>query len=182
MENFENNSLDIQLLPKFEEVAFNSLKSEYIKVIIFNSVIISLFLIIFMLSNFIFNNDFFSNARWLFVFTASLLLLIFLFIYPIINFKQKGFAFRDHDVLFKKGIIVKTISIIPYSRVQHIAVHQGFISRYLKLATIEIFTAGGSGSDIQIPGIDIEEAEQIKQLLMSKINPIIDNSTTINEA
>jgi hypothetical protein len=34
---------------------------------------------------------------------------------------------------------------------------------------VEIFTAGGSSSDIEIPGIAKEEAENIKQLLMGKI-------------
>ena len=37
------------------------------------------------------------------------------------------------------------------------------------MAKIEIFTAGGSSSDIQIPGIEKEQAENIKQLLMGKI-------------
>jgi hypothetical protein len=37
------------------------------------------------------------------------------------------------------------------------------------LAKNRDFTAGGSSSDIQIPGIKIVQAENIKQLLMGKI-------------
>jgi membrane protein YdbS with pleckstrin-like domain len=37
------------------------------------------------------------------------------------------------------------------------------------LAKVEIFTAGGSSSDIEIPGIEKEHAEKIKQLVMGKI-------------
>jgi hypothetical protein len=37
------------------------------------------------------------------------------------------------------------------------------------LAKVEIFTAGGGTSDIEIPGIEKEQAEKIKQLLMGKI-------------
>jgi len=37
------------------------------------------------------------------------------------------------------------------------------------LAKIEIFTAGGDSSDIEIPGIEKQQAENIKQLLMGKI-------------
>jgi len=43
------------------------------------------------------------------------------------------------------------------------------ISRYFGLAKVEIFTAGESASDIKIPGIAITQAEDIKQLLMGKI-------------
>ena len=86
-----------------------------------------------------------------------------------ISFKKKGFAFRTHDVLFRHGIIATNTIIIPYNRVQHVALHEGFISRYFGLAKIEVFTAGGSASDIEIPGIKKEQAENIKQLLMGKI-------------
>ena len=59
--------------------------------------------------------------------------------------------------------------VIPYNRVQHVALHEGLIARFFGLAKVEIFTAGGVSSDIEIPGIAKEEAENIKQLLMGKI-------------
>ena len=72
-------------------------------------------------------------------------------------------------MLFKSGVIATTTTIVPYNRIQHVALHEGFISRKYNLAEIQIFTAGGSGSDLEIPGIAKEEAENIKQLLMGKI-------------
>ena len=96
------------------------------------------------------------------------LLFIVLF-FSRIGFKKKGFAFRNHDVLFRHGIIATNTLVIPYNRVQHVALHEGLFSRFFGLAKIEIFTAGGSSSDIEIPGIAKEQAENIKQLLMGKI-------------
>jgi hypothetical protein len=87
----------------------------------------------------------------------------------ILGYKKKGFAFREHDVLYRSGLIATNTIVIPYNRVQHVALHEGVISRYLGLANVEIFTAGGSSSDLEIPGIDKEQAEKIKQLLMRKI-------------
>ena len=52
---------------------------------------------------------------------------------------------------------------------QHVVVHEGFVSRFFGLAKVEIFTAGGNSSDVSIPGIKKEQAEDIKQLLMGKI-------------
>jgi membrane protein YdbS with pleckstrin-like domain len=58
------------------------------------------------------------------------------------------------------------IIVIPYNRVQHVALHEGFISRYFDWQN-RSFTAGGSASDIEIPELK-EQAENIKQLLMGK--------------
>lgn len=96
-------------------------------------------------------------------------LLITVLVLSRISFKKKGFAFRTHDVLYRHGIIATNTIVIPYNRVQHVALHEGFVSRYFGLAKIEIFTAGGSSSDIEIPGIEMKQAENIKQLLMGKI-------------
>jgi hypothetical protein len=98
---------------------------------------------------------------------ATLFLLILLF--SRIGYTKKGFAFRNHDVLFKHGVIATNTIVIPYNRIQHVALHEGIISRFFGLAKIEIFTAGGNSSDIEIPGIEKEQAENIKQLLMGKI-------------
>ena len=103
-------------------------------------------------------------------FVISLVLLALLtFFFSRISFLKKGFAFREHDVLFKHGVIATNTIVIPYNRVQHVALHEGWLSRYFGLARVEIYTAGGSASDIQIPGIEKEQAEKIKQLLMGKI-------------
>ena len=98
-----------------------------------------------------------------------MILLLIILLFSRISFKKKGFAFRTHDVLFRHGIIATNTLIIPYNRIQHVALHEGLLSRYFGLSKIEIFTAGGSSSDIQIPGITKEQAENIKQLLMGKI-------------
>jgi membrane protein YdbS with pleckstrin-like domain len=72
-------------------------------------------------------------------------------------------------VLFRHGIIATNTTVIPYNRIQHVALYEGLVSRYFGLAKIQIFTAGGSASDLEIPGIEKEQAENIKQLLMGKI-------------
>ena len=113
--------------------------------------------------------ELFTNRIALIVGFSILLFSVLLIVFSIIGFKKKGFAFREHDVLFRYGIIATNTIVIPYNRVQHLALHEGFVSRYFGLAKIEIFTAGGSSSDIEIPGIEKEKAENIKQLLMGKI-------------
>ena len=167
MENFTNDTIDTTQLPKFEAVVFTPLQPNYWKISLINLLVLFLILGTALGLGLFFNENLFPYRMYLIVTTAILLVLILMF--SRIAFQKKGFAFRNHDVLFRSGIIATNTIVIPYNRIQHVALHEGFISRYFGLAKIEIFTAGGSSSDIEIPGIDKEQAENIKQLLMGKI-------------
>lgn len=167
MENFSNETIDTNQLPQFEAVQFSVLSASYWKVIMINRVI--LFLILATgLGLLLFYK---KEVQSFLVEIVVLFFVLFLFslLFNRISFKKKGFAFREHDVLFRSGTIATNTIIIPYNRIQHVALHEGLLSRYFGLAKIEIFTAGGSSSDLEVPGIAIEQAEKIKQLLMGKI-------------
>ncbi|WP_426063128.1 PH domain-containing protein [Flavobacterium sp. DSP2-3-1] len=169
MENFTNETIDTSQLPKFEEVAFTNLHPKYITVVLISLVRIIAIVVLIPILLSMLKPELFSGRVWLILGIVIPVFSILLVVFSVIGFKKKGFAFREHDVLFRHGIIDTNTIVIPYNRVQHVALHEGFISRYFGLAKIEIFTAGGSSSDIEIPGIEKEQAENIKQLLMGKI-------------
>ena len=172
--DFINETIDTTNLPKFEEVQFTKLHPSYWKVTIIN--ILIFFAILFIALGLVMYFDTVQNDEQLgaadykfqkFGGLGALLLIILFFKW--LGFKKKSYAFRTHDVLFRHGVIATNTIVIPYNRVQHVALHEGVFSRIFGLAKIEIFTAGGSSSDIEIPGIEKEQAENIKQLLMGKI-------------
>ncbi|UFH45543.1 PH domain-containing protein [Flavobacterium galactosidilyticum] len=169
MENFSNETIDTSRLPKFEEVVFTALHPKYLRVVLINlAVVIAVFILVpIMLS--IYNPDIFSGRLWLILGVTIPVFCALIILFSILGFQKKGFAFREHDVLYRHGVIATNTIVIPYNRVQHVALHEGLVSRFFGLAKIEIFTAGGSSSDIEIPGIEKEQAENIKQLLMGKI-------------
>jgi len=167
MENFINETIDTTQLPKYDEVEFSVLHRDYWKVILVS--LATFFLIVGMGAGIVL---LFNEELTPFIFEFSivyLVLLVIVIFFSRLSFKKKGFAFRNHDVLFRHGMIATNTLVIPYNRVQHVSLHEGLISRIFGLAKIEIFTAGGSSSDIMIPGIKKEQAENIKQLLMGKI-------------
>lgn len=180
MEPFTNTSIDTRELPQFETVTFQSLQDDYKKIMFFNSAVFALILIgiygIFVLMT----PDSRIENESLVAGSGIVIIIILTVLFGLLSFQKKGYAFRQHDVLYKSGVIATTITIIPYNRVQHVALHQGFISRKLDLAAIEIFTAGGSGSDIRISGIRKEEAEKIKELVMAKLISETKITTTEN--
>lgn len=169
MENFTNETIDSSQLPKFEEVTFTKLHPKYVSVVLISLLRIIAILILLPILLSMLKPELFSQRVWLILGAVIPIFSVLLVVFSIIGFQKKGFAFREHDVLFKHGIIATNTIVIPYNRVQHVALHEGLISRYFGLAKIEIFTAGGSSSDIEIPGIEKQQAENIKQLLMGKI-------------
>ncbi len=167
MENFTNETIDTTSLPRYEEVQLTKLHPNYWKEILISKGLVLFVLGIAVVLGVVFIEEL-TDYRWLIVSVYSLFVLVFLF-FSNVAYKKKAYAFRNHDVIFRSGIIATNTMVIPYNRVQHVALHEGFIARFFGLAKVEIFTAGGVSSDLEIPGIAKEQAEDIKQLLMGKI-------------
>lgn len=169
MENFTNETLNLNSLPKFEEVNFSSLHKNYIKVVYIN---IAITLMIFAVGIGVllyFNEELQNTLSYSISGISYLVFALIVFFSSIASVKKRGFAVREKDILYKRGLISTTTTMIPFNRIQHVAMHEGAFSRIFDLAQIQIFTAGGNSSDIKISGIEKEKAENIKELLMQKI-------------
>ena len=167
MDNFTNDVLAIEQLPKYESVVLNTLDSKYTTV-----VGIAILMTIVSAAAGLATVLYFNPELLLFTTQLVIAFTVGAFLFALLSFigvKKKAYAFREHDVIYQHGIISTTTIVIPYNRVQHVALHEGFVARFFGLARVDIFTAGGSSSDIIIPGIAKEQAEDIKQLLMGKI-------------
>ena len=169
---FSNETLSISDLPKFETVSLQPLQKKYFKVIAFNILVFTVLVFTgISVAYSMFIEEFTAMTAVVVIGFPMVVIAIILFLARL-GFRKKGYAFRTHDAIYKSGIIVESTTIIPFNRVQHVALHQGFISRKLGLATIELFTAGGSTSDLQIPGLLLADAQKIKELIAKKINPV----------
>ena len=80
--------------------------------------------------------------------------------------KFKGFAMRRHDLTYRKGWLYKKEVTVPYKRIQHVDVKQGLIERQFGLAKLNLYTAGGHSSDLTVPGLRIEDAQQFKSYII----------------
>ena len=167
MENFTNETIDTKQLPRYEEVQLTKLHPKYWSVTLINLAIV--FIVLGVATGLVWYNAEELSDYGLELLIGLAIIVVFTIFLNRIAFKKKAFAFRNHDVIYRSGIIATNTMVIPYNRVQHVALHEGFISRIFGLAKVEIFTAGGNSSDLEIPGIAKEEAENIKQLLTGKI-------------
>ena len=164
---FTNDIIDTAALPRFEDVLLTPLHPNYWKVILFN--LVMAYLIVGASAGFVIYMVDEPLPYLPYIAVAYIIFVIIHIIIARISFKNKGFAFRTHDVIYRSGAISLTTTIIPYNRVQHAALYEGWLARKYMLAAVEIYTAGGVGSDVKIPGLEKEHAETIKQLLMGKI-------------
>lgn len=165
MEDFSNNPISFDDLPRFESVELHPVQPSYWKIIRFNLVILVVLLLLAHVVVY-----FTADLMWVIMGLAmSAVLVAVLFIVYKRGLQKMGYAFRERDVIFRHGVITTTTTVIPYNRIQHVALHEGWLSRMLGLAKIQLYTAGTGTGDISIPGLEASTAASLKQLLMGKI-------------
>ena len=164
--SFSNYQLKIDDLPQWEDIEYEPLaKAAHWEPFFQLSLGFSVFLLIV-------SGTFFVPFIPLFISVCALLTVIFLFaILQWHNFEEhkvRGVALREKDIIFKKGLFWRRSTLLPFNKVQHIEFHRNPIERKLGLSRLNIFTAGGSGVDLQIRGLENERAEKIKQYILEK--------------
>lgn len=88
----------------------------------------------------------------------------------MLGFPKKGYLLREQDISYRSGLFFYKLTTIPFNRIQHVEVSQGMIEKAVGLASVKLFTAGGSVSDLSIPGLLPDKAHQIESFLLSKIS------------
>jgi putative membrane protein len=100
------------------------------------------------------------------------LLIIFIEVFARLSYNNWGYDFGPGNMRTERGIIWKHYSNIPYERVQNVDIHRGIFARMFGFSTLQVQTAGFSGSPMSeghIPGVSTKEAEEIREFLLKKI-------------
>ena len=165
---FENWEINIDKLPKAVELEFVPIERTYAKVLYIGNGI-TFFVILALLMSAIFL--YIGPLHWLSfgLLTLWLLFLILSFWFAHTSVAHKAYALRQRDISYKSGIFFREWITIPFTRVQHCELSRGVLDRTFGLAELRIFTAGGSSSDISIPGLKSEVAQQLKDFIIAKI-------------
>jgi uncharacterized protein len=80
------------------------------------------------------------------------------------RYRAWGYAERGDDLLVRRGLLVKRLSVVPYGRMQLIEVSAGPVDRVFGLATVQLHTASAS-TDARIPGLRAAEAQRLRDRL-----------------
>lgn len=165
---FENHEINIDALPKVETGTFQQLDENYLVVRYIGSFIFFLILGFGLIMSYFLTDI--KVVKGLFWGLVGLWIIwaITSFVLTNLGYKIRGYILRDKDLVHRKGVIFKTLTTIPFNRVQHCEVSQGIIQRMFDLHTLQIFTAGGSNSDLSIPGLKADTAQRIKEFIINK--------------
>ncbi len=166
---FTNYPVIPDALPRYEAVPIQPIASSYWNIILINTVMVTLvvggggavFLFAVVRS---------PMLAWLLL-SAWLLFMLAQLVLRRIAFRQRGYALREHDVIYRKGVLGIVTTIVPFNRIQHVSINEGVLSRQFGLAQLQLFTAGGSAANMSIAGLPQEEAERIKAYIMDHIRP-----------
>lgn len=85
------------------------------------------------------------------------------------RYHYTGYLLREHDIHLRTGALWRQTTSVTLNRVQHIEISQGPLERSLGCCRLLIYTAGGAGQDLSIPGLDTDSAEQIRAWVLDRI-------------
>jgi len=109
------------------------------------------------------------------IWSLWLVVLIVSLIWPTIAIPKRGYVIRDKDILFRKGVVWRSVTAVPFNRIQHVETSNTPLDRKFDLATLQLFTAGGSSGDLKIDGLSASVAEQLRLFILAKVGTSIEH-------
>lgn len=111
----------------------------------------------------------FRTAPWLPViaWSAFAVLSLWALAWPMIAVPRHGYAVRERDILYRSGVLWRSVRAIPFNRVQHTKTDSAPLDRRFGLANLSVFPAGGGGHKIR--GLGLETAERLRAFVSARI-------------
>lgn len=81
----------------------------------------------------------------------------------------RGYAFREKDLTFRKGLFFRRTTTMPVSRIQQVTVKQSLFERWLGLYSIKIADGSQGGVALTIPGLTKDKAETMRSYLLRQM-------------
>jgi membrane protein YdbS with pleckstrin-like domain len=95
---------------------------------------------------------------------ATLLLAVFGERVATRRYRSWGYCERSRDLLVRRGVLIRRLTVVPYGRMQLIDVKAGLAERLFGLSTVALHTAAAT-TDARIPGLEPVEAARLRDRL-----------------
>lgn len=76
-----------------------------------------------------------------------------------------GYALRDDDLVFRRGLMWQRFTAVPYGRMQLVDVARGPLDRALGMSELKFVTAAAA-TNVRIPGIPAADADDLRDRLV----------------
>ena len=98
--------------------------------------------------------------------TLVMLLVLGALQWPALAYRRTRYIVSPLGIEIRRGVIWRSVTNVPRSRVQHTDVTQGPIMRRHNLATLVMYTAGTQHAMVSLPGLSHEIALQLRDFLI----------------
>ena len=103
----------------------------------------------------------------LIVVATGAILSAFSYWWPGVRYRYLSYSVEDNGLVIRRGVVWRSATSIPLSRVQHTDVSQGPIQRWYGLATLIVHTAGTENASISLAGLPHAMALSVRDHLVS---------------
>jgi len=113
----------------------------------------------------------------------SLIPLVILFaILAYWQYRNFTFHLEADNLIINKGVFVKDRKSVPVERIQSIQVTKNVLQRILGLVALKVDTAGSRGNELEIPALERERADALRDLLYARKEALSSKEETFNES
>lgn len=171
---FQNPAIPLDALPGTDDLDWEPLHARYArKIRVFVLALFGVIAIAIACLEFVPNIELLPiivmYSQWAIAFVIAM-------IWPGIAVPRQGYVLRDKDILFRKGVVWRSITAVPFNRIQHVETSSTPLDRKFGLATLQLFTAGGSGGDLKIDGLGKDTAERLRVFILNKAGAPVEKS------
>ncbi len=167
VETFSNEPVTPASLPDYRDAELNPVVAAYLRHKVTTTIAFwSIFIVVSLASPLLPFLDF-DMSRYPAAIAAVIMLCSLL--YARLDARHRGWALREHDLVYQSGVIWRRQVILPFARIQHVETLSGPIERYFDIMRVKCFTAGGQSADLVVEGLDDATAVQVRQYLLEQI-------------
>ena len=87
-------------------------------------------------------------------------------IWPAVAYRYAAWRLGARALEIRRGVLWRSVIVVPRSRIQHSDVSQGPLERMHGLGTLSVFTAGTKHALVRLHGLDHDRAMAIREHLL----------------
>ena len=88
---------------------------------------------------------------------------------PTRRYNARGYQISADRLRVVRGLLLRSDTVVPFGRVQHIDVDQGPLDRFFGIATLTLHTAGNHNASVSLPGLGKELAREMREEIRAHI-------------
>lgn len=89
-------------------------------------------------------------------------------VWPAVSYRHTFYCLKEDCLIIRQGVIWKTETVVPKSRIQHTDIAQGPLQRAYEISDLMIHTAGTRFALVPLSGLSEKLAPQLRNHLLDR--------------